>query len=67
MHILKKHNLEDIIKNDYTLKFSNVESLGVNYMEKLLILSVYPLHLSLKFIINTWSKLHWESTFPCNH
>lgn len=34
MHILKKHNLEDIIKNDYTLKFSNMESIGVNYMEK---------------------------------
>lgn len=34
MHILKKHNLEHIIKNDYTLKFSNMESIGVNYMEK---------------------------------
>ena len=22
---------------------------------------------SLIFIINTWSKLCWESTFPCNH
>ena len=51
MHILKKHNLEDIIKNDYTLKFSNMESIGVNYMEKLLTLSVYYDHLNLSLIL----------------